>query len=328
MGTSRRALLALAVTLGLSGLFASRNEGAAAPIEMTWSLFARADATSFTPGNTPAGVPAGYEIVSFDAVGLAPGLSTYTYGGADLPASLGGPLPPLVSCESTVTASELHLDVAGAYPYAGCVFFVGAANTGEDAARFELGPLDDDATVTCNVDGCQASDIEMLAGGAGDDPLAGCVVTGSATAQEDGTYALTPGSQVVCPVFVIVLQPAKENATYTVQIAPPEPQPAPQQTIDFDDPPDSFANPPVRIATAVTPPTETPTPTATPVAPTVAIAGERTPGATPIPPDAGDSVVVRHGATEGSPAAGLLLLAAGALAVVAAWPGLRHARRR
>ncbi len=322
MRVSRRILLALAVALGLSGLFASRSEGSAAPIEMTWSLFGRADVTSFEPGVGPAGVPAGYEIVSFDAVGLAAGLSTYTYGGADLPPALGGPLPALLTCEATATGSELHLEVTGAYPYAGCVFFVGATNTGEEAARFELGPLSEDANVTCNVAGCLASDVEMLAGAAGDDPVSGCEVTGGVTQIDGALYALAPGGRVVCPVFVIVLQPAEENAEYVVEILPPEPQPAPEAEVILDDPPPGLIDRPSQLAPTATPTAEPATATPTSPAPTADIAGERTPGATPIAPATGEAVVVRDGGVEGAPAAGLLLLAGAGLLLVAAWPGL------
>jgi|GEM_PF-5186691 len=318
MATTRRALLALAIALGLSGVFVSREEGAAATLETTWSLFARADANSFTPGVDPAPAPGGYEIVSFDAVGLAAGLGTYVYGGADLPPALGGPAPPLVTCTATITGSELQLDVSGAFPYAGCVFFVGVENTGDAAARFELGPLGEEATVTCNAPGCEASDIEVLAGAAGPDPLAACRVEGGPVAFQDGIYSLPPGALVVCPVFIVVLQPAEEGATYLLEITPPPPETTPgdpgPQTFEA---PQVNREPPVR--SDVPPVTPTPEPTVT------LIAGERTPGApTPVAPSAGDSIVLRSSGGGTGAAAALLVVAGVACAVAALWPVRRH----
>ena len=189
------------------------------------------------------------------------------------------------------------------------------------AARFELGPLGEDATVTCNAPGCEASDIEVLAGDAGDDPLALCRVEGGSVSLEDGVYSLPPGALVVCPVFVIVLQPASEGASYLLEITPPPPE----EVLDEPDGPDqSFQNPlvnreppPGEAPTAT--PTEEPTPSPEPTV--TLVAGERTPGpATPIPPSTGDSVVVTAHEPGRGPAAALLVVAGVVCGVVALWP--------
>lgn len=323
MSTMQRVLLVLALALGLAGVFASNNETKAATLQAEWSLFARADATSFAPGAGPAPSPAGYEIISFDAVGLAGGLATYTYGGPDLPPSKGGPVPALVTCDATITLDELHLDVGGGFPYAGCVFFVGVENTGDQPVRFELGAIGDEATVQCNVPGCQASDIEVLAGAPGADPLAACRVEGGPVTLSEGVYSLPPGGLVVCPVFIVVLQPAKENATYILEIDPPPPQEPPGNPDEPDNPPQIFENPPLTNREPPPgqpePPTATPTPTPTPT-PVSNIGGERTPGATPIAPATGDSVVVTREVVRGSSAAPFLLVVAVGLGIAAFWP--------
>ena len=121
------ASVALLLVVG-AVLFSRLTPTSAASLEATWSLFERADALSFVPGTTATS--AGYEIVSFAAVGPSAGLSTYQYGGADLVP----PQPPIVTCSATVEPTDLALLVDNAYPYAGCVFFVGVENTGTSQA--------------------------------------------------------------------------------------------------------------------------------------------------------------------------------------------------
>ena len=156
------------MTLLIAG-FSAQRVGAAATLEARWSLYDRANASSFQAGVNGIAAPgagAGYEIVSFDSVGISAGLATYVYGGADLPAAHGGPMDPIVTCSASFTATEMFLTVDGAYPYAGCVFFLGVANTGDSPFRVSLGGLDEHATVTCNAPGCLASDVDVLGGGA------------------------------------------------------------------------------------------------------------------------------------------------------------------
>lgn len=314
-----------AVAVAVLGL-ANYQNGSAATLEARWSLYGRASAGSFEPGLTAVAAPgsgAGYEVVSFAAAGLAAGLSSYLYGGPDLPVANGGPLPGIVSCTASFTATSIELSVSGAYPYAGCVFFPGVTNTGDTAIRVELGPLTADAAVTCTAPGCQRTDVELLAGGLAGDEDIRCRAEGGTFERVTGSvFALSPGATVACPLFVIVLQPAKENAIYRVEITPP-PVSEPPSTQVLDEPPPGppsgrVDQPPV--VDMAPPPVEDPDETE-PVEP---VAGERTPGPapTPVAPATGSATLVQGGSGGGSAGiAGVLLLAAAVLAAAGlAWP--------
>jgi hypothetical protein len=308
-----------AVAVAVLGL-ANHQSGSAATLEARWSIYGRASTGGFEPGTTPVDAPgsgAGYEIVSFAATGLADGLAGYLYGGPDLPVENGGPMPAIVSCTASFTITSIELTVSGAYPYAGCVFFPGVTNTGDAAIRVDLGPLTADAAVTCTAPGCQRTDVELLAGGlAGDEDIL-CRVEGGTFERVAGSvFALSPGATVACPLFVVVLQPAKENATYVVEITPP-PVSEPPDTQVLDEPPPGpptgrVDQPPV--VDVAPPPVEDPDETE-PVEP---VAGERTagPAPTPVAPATGSAVLVQGGSGGGSAGlAGVLLLAAAVLAL-------------
>jgi len=231
MSSIRIAFIVMLGVITLTVVIAGGTSKAAGTVAR-WQLYERASATTpFLAGAVPLDPPAtgaGYEIVSFDAVPLATGLVTYVYGGSDLPVALGGPASPIVVCSADFTAAAMNLHVSGAYPYAGCVFYLGATNIGDAPITVELGGLTAEATVTCNAPGCQASDVEMLAGG----PDAAAI---GALCRFDGTvnpgdallqFDLDPGASVICPVFVIVLQPAAEGATYSITVIPPPAGPA------------------------------------------------------------------------------------------------------
>ena len=293
--------------------------GAAATLEARWEMYERANAGGFEPGETPVEAPGagtGYEIVSFAAAGLGEAFGSYMYGGLDLPAEHGGPMAPVVGCSSSFTASEMFLEVSGAYPFAGCVFFLGISNTGDEPIRVHLGDLDGDAEVTCDTAGCEASDIEMVAGSpdAGD-ALTGCELDGEVGPGEGDVLALAAGSTLVCPVFVIVLQPANEATIYTVVIEPPELETPGPEILTFEPeplPPGLTNQPPTGGEDPDT--DEKPEPPS----PTAVVEGERTPGPnpTPVPPDTGASLVQRHTETDTSLLATVLFgLAAGVLVV-------------
>lgn len=294
--------------------------GAAATLEARWEMYERANAGGFEPGETPVEAPGagtGYEIVSFAAAGLGEAFGSYMYGGLDLPAEHGGPMAPVVGCSSSFTASEMFLEVSGAYPFAGCVFFLGISNTGDEPIRVHLGALDGDAEVTCDTAGCEASDIEMVAGSpdAGD-ALTGCELDGEVGPGEGDVLALAAGSTLVCPVFVIVLQPANEATRYTVVIEPPELEtPGPEiLTFEPEPQPPGLTNQPPDDVIEHPDTDEEPEPPS----PTDVVEGERTPGPepTPIPPDTGTALVQRYAESQTSQLATVLFgLAAGVLVV-------------
>jgi hypothetical protein len=311
--------VALLTTLLIAG-FSAQRVGAAATLEARWSLYGRANATSFQAGATGVAAPgagAGYEIVSFDGVGISTGLATYVYGGPDLPPAHGGPIAPIVTCNAAFTATEMFLTVDGAYPYAGCVFFLGVQNTGDTAFRVRLGGLDEHATVTCDAPGCLPSDVDLLGGGANANDVAALCreFGGSVTAVGADIYSVPPGATFVCPLFVTVLQPAKEGATYVVVISPPPPETRILIPLTIPSP----TNTPTRTIAPKTDPTATPTPTPT-ATPIAATEGEKTPGpATPQPPRTGNGIVLRGGRQHGYDALTALLflgaLGAGVLAL-------------
>ena len=326
---SRRAAWAVAGLLAVLAVGVLRFEaGSAATIEARWELFGRADAASFAPGGTPIdgpGTGAGYEIVSFAAAGPSTALDTYMYGGADLPGAHGGPMPPLVSCESSFTATELFLDVQGAYPFAGCVFFIGVSNTGEEPVRVHLGMFDEHAMVTCNAPGCERSDIELMAGGPdASSALAACNVQGETVELADDVLALAPGSRLVCPVFVVVLQPAAEGAIYTLVIEPPPLTTTTTTVQTFDPGTDQVpaGPPPGNVEVPIDE-----EPSAEPETPTEAVEGERTrgPEPTPAPPDTGSGMLVQRERESGTAWIAVFML--GAACVVLA-VGLRQSGHR
>lgn len=326
MGTARLAAAFLAAVL-VAVAVGTWETGEAQVVEARWSLYERADAASFVPGGTPIDAPgsgAGYEIVSFAATGPSTALETYMYAGPDLPPEHGGPLPSIVSCASEFTLTEMFLSVDGAYPFAGCVFFLGVANTGTEPLGMHLGMAAEHAETTCSAPGCQASDIEMLAGGPdASTALSSCVLDGDAAVLLDDVVSLAPGSVLVCPVFIVVLQPAAEGATYTIVIEPPPPVTTSTSNVATFDPgpppqggppPGSTSTDPVDEATA------TPIQTATP-SPIDDVEGERTPGAsaTPAPPDTGSGTLVQRQSESETAWLGVFALIAALVIVALAW---------
>ncbi len=322
MAARARVVIVLAVTAMAALMLGVR--GGAATLGAEWSLFGRADAASFAPGTvalTPGTGAEGYEIVGFGAAGPSAGLSSFTYGGADAPAAHGGPVPAIVACDATFTATSMTIGVTGAYPYAGCVFFLGVTNTGDVPIRVDLGSLDSSAQVTCNVPGCAKADIDIVAGGPDLATISALCRSAGGTAEHvsGSAFAVPAGAAFVCPLFVTVLQSALEGTIYVVTITPPpleQPQPTPTPTtgtllIQESTPP---AQGP--------PPFDGPRPRSTVVVPvataTELVAGARTPGAlsTPLAPATGSGSLVQHGAgDEGAGLPGLAVLAgaAGAL---------------
>ena len=329
----RAALVAIFAAVGLLLLIATAAPGSAAPLAAQWSVFDRTDATSFRPGTGPA--THGYEVVGFGAAGPSTALSTFVYGGADLTP----PMAPVVTCALSVTPTALSLTVNGAYPYAGCVYFVGVTNTGSGAIQVNLGSLDNNAVVTCNKPGCARTDLDLLAGATD----AGTVSTicrtigagaGGVSSAGGLSYDVAPGFTFVCPLFVTVLQPAKEGATYSVSITPPPLSPSTgEETLDIPPPPRSHAQPPAVLATA-TPTTTTagqpsaaPTPTAGATAthtPENSVLGVKTPGpGQPQPPATGSGAIVQQsGGGRTGPVLGALSLLVAALLL--AWPSAKR----
>ncbi|MBI2765103.1 MAG: hypothetical protein HYX53_04235 [Chloroflexi bacterium] len=234
---TRSRLLVVIAGIAFVLLFAAATTGNAAPATASWSLYNRANATSFVAGAglQPPASGGGWEIVSFDAQPVATGLATYLYGGADLPPARGGPLS-LISCAAVATPLSLSVTVANGYPYGGCVFFVGVTNTGAAPLQVRLGGLDGGEAVSCSAPGCRSSDIELVAGGPDAAAIAAlCRTEGGTLEPVSGlVYGIPAGATLVCPLFVTVLQAARENATYVVAIAPhapaPEPTPSPSPT--------------------------------------------------------------------------------------------------
>jgi hypothetical protein len=324
---ARLALVVGALLIAVPILLSSNVRGNAATLEARWSLLDRANATSFVPGAN--GTNAGYEIVSLGAAGPSTALSTYRYGGPDFTP----PMTPIVSCTGSISAASLNLDVSGAYPYAGCVFFVGVTNSGDGAIRVSLGSLDANATVTCDKPGCQASDVDMVAGGpTAAEANALCRTSGTVTNTEGTAYTLAPGAVLACPLFVTVLQPAKEGATYVVRITPPplESQHEPVVLVPGapSDPGIGSEASPSASAEPSTP-TPTATPTATPTrVPTDVVEGARTPGAgagsTPHPPSTGTGVLIQRSSAAGGPLPIVLMALGVALLLFVAWPRERR----
>ena len=327
MSTARKALVWIAVAAVFFG-FALNQSGTAAPIEASWSLYERANTTSFEPGTGPAAAPSGYEIISFDAIGVSAGPETYMYSGADLPPAQGGPVPPIVGCTATIGGSVLDLDVSGGFPYSGCVFFVGVRNLGELPIRFDLGTLDAGVDFECNVAGCAVTDLDVVAGNAGPNPLGACLVNGAPVVVDGDQLALPAGSLVVCPVFIVVLQPAKEGAVYSLSITPPplDPIPGERDPVTIRDTPPVF-NPGRPAATATEAPAEASPVASSTTSPTVTLVeGERTPGttATPIAPSTGNAVIQRADPPSASPVGALFVVAGLGLLILAAWPRREH----
>ena len=353
MSGVRAVMVAIIVLMTVAFGFASYRSSEAATLSGTWSLYQRANTTSFVSGAagsaTSPGI--GYEIVSLDAKGLAAGLSTYVYGGADLPPAKGGPMVKIVDCTASFTPTDMRVKVDGGYPYAGCVFFLGVTNTGATPLAVNLGGLTAEATVTCPVGhpNCRATDFDVLAGGTNDATIrANCRAFDSAGVAADSkilvgdgnifkqalTYTIPPGITWSCPLFLVILQPASENTTYTIVITPPTIERPPTDVLPTPTPPPpGVASTSVPPAPSVAPPTGAtvvagtsvvpPAPTATPID---AAAGARTPGpvTTPAAPGTGTGLRVQR-----SPATGVQLLPAIlilfglGLALFVAWPKRR-----
>ena len=211
------------------------------------------------------------------------------------------PQPPIVTCSATVEPTDLALVVDNAYPYAGCVFFVGVENTGTgQAIHVNLGSLDSSADVSCDVAGCQASDLDIVGGGSSSAIATElCRMTG-AVSQDDLTYTLEVGATLTCPFFVTVLQPAKEGAHYTVRITPPaldtqQEDPTATPTSELTETGNTQLNNiprPAPTATSTSRPSATATPTSKPtgLTPTSVVRGVRTPG----PPATGSGKLVQR----------------------------------
>ncbi len=285
-------LSAVLVFVGTAG------SGRAATPAAEWRLYARANTTSFAAGPASLAAPAsgaGYEIVSFDAVPLSAGLSTYRYGGADL-LPPRGPMPAIVTCSASFTQTGMSLQVAHGYPYAGCVFFLGVTNIGANPIQVQLGGLDGDELFACDTPGCALSDLDIVAGGADEATVAAlCLESGGDTVASGGMrYTIPVGGTMVCPLFLTVLQAANEQTSYEIEVVRgPGPGPSPS--------PSATATNPLTLETAT--PTPTPTATRTPVpgetpAATVSVTATRqtdntglltatpspaTPGTTPTP---------------------------------------------
>ena len=368
--SSRARMLVIAgiamVTLGV--LFASGSGGSAATFEGTWSIYERQDATSFVAGNTPvltANPLPGHEIVGMGAVGVTTSLADYKYWGlAAVPVEL-----PIVSCSASITQPVMSLSVVGAYPFAGCVFFLGVKNTGESPLTIELGSPGSDVPISCGPGTCSGANLDVLAGGktpaeaaslcrAFDSSGAGGAA-GNAGITHSGDnlrYTIAAGFTYVCPIFLVVLQPACENCTYHFEITPPTPTP-PLTVVSGTTPTPTPITPVVVSETTPTPtptlpgggtaptPTNTPVPatstsTSTPTpTPVETVAGVRTSGPgtptaasaltpvpTPRPPDSGTGLLVVRGQS-GEPPSILpivLLSLATLLCLAIAWPAGRR----
>ena len=262
----RLVLLAGVMLTAVLVLIGTTGRGRAAGPTAEWRLYARANTTTFAAGGSSIAAPgngAGYEIVSFDAVPLSTGLATYRYGGPDLPPPRG-PMPAIVSCTASFTSTGMSLQVTGAYPYAGCVFFLGVTNIGTGPIQVQLGGLDGEELFGCDTTGCEISDLDIVAGGLDAATVAAlCTESGGDTVAAGGLrYSIPVGGTFVCPLFLTVLQPANELTNYEIEVVRgpgPDPSPSPTSTSTRD---------PLRLQT----PTPTNTPTNTPV-----------PGQTPIP---------------------------------------------
>lgn len=326
-------LLVASLLAVVAGFTLTMRGSAAAQSVGQWALYERAgDVPPFRaalPGVIMA-QPAGYEIVGLGAVGVSDSLADYHYAGPDFTP----PLPPIVGCTANVEATVIRVGVTNAYPYAGCVFYIGVENQGPGPLRVSLGQLDASVPVACAGGVCQGSDIDVMAGGrtaAAINQL--CVQSGPpVTGDANLVYTIPAGSTFICPLFIVVLQPACENCTYSFTVTPPPtestvisgntPTPTPETPVPTQGIPETPTPVPTATRTLTPPPAETPSATATPLTPTVeATAGVRTPGtgtatviseATPRPPDTGN-VLIRHTSDGSGGAAGPLLLVAGLL---------------
>lgn len=314
--------LTAAVSIGVLAILvaiASARDIRAQTLEATWTLYSRANETSFAPGSP--GSTTGYEIISFAAAGPADALETYQYGGADLDKAM----VPIVTCGASVATTTVNLTVGNGYPYAGCVYLLGVSNTGQNPIRVNLGKLAASATVECSAAGCSRADIDIVAGGRTEEEVAS-LCSGPARHRTGLEYDVLPGDTFVCPVFVVVLQSAKESASYDITITPPP--------IDHSDEPETLDTPtPITPGTRPSPgdtssPTPTATPTLTPTAtpsptPVEQAAGEKTQGpaaSTPAPPLTGSGTLVQRNEASGLPVVGVLLLGLAGIVIALAWP--------
>ena len=220
-------LFGVAAVVGIVLLiFLSRPAGATiGPFE--WTVHDRVDATSFVPAEAPVGLPGpGYEIVSFDAALPSAGLSPYVYGGLDLPASLGGPLSEsLVACSVDFEAGALKMSVVGAFPYSGCVFFLGVRAPADETQVFDLTLLPNVFEVMCDTPGCGPEDVELLFGGTTPEEVETLCLPLNDPEQfeRDGNLYTIAGSDImICPMFVTVAQSSNEATLYEVWVVPPD----------------------------------------------------------------------------------------------------------
>ena len=154
--------------------------------------------------------------------------------------------------------------------------------------------------MSCDVAGCQASDLDIVGGGSSSAIATElCRTTGTVT-QADLTYTLEVGATLTCPFFVTVLQPAKEGAHYTVRITPPaldtqQEDPTATPTSELTETGNTQLNNiprPAPTATSTSRPSATATPTSTPTSltPTSVVRGVRTPG----PPATGSGKLIQR----------------------------------
>ncbi len=349
MSRIRTGTVAIIVLMSVAFGFASYRGSEAATLSGTWSLYQRANTTSFVSGaaGSPTSPGIGYEIVSLDATGLAVGLAAYVYGGPDLSPAKGGPMVKIVDCTASFTPTDMRVKLDGGYPYAGCVFFLGVTNTGTTPLAVNLGGLTAEATVTCPAGRtrCQDTDFDVLAGGTNDATIrANCRAFDATGAAADSrilvgeptifrqalTYTIPPGVTWSCPLFLVILQPALENATYTIVITPPTIE-RPGEVLETPPQPPAVAPTtvptaiPTTVATIVAGARVAPSPTAT-ATPLDAAAGARTPGpaATPAAPGTGTGLRVERTPANGLPMLPALLMLVGlGLALFVAWPKRR-----
>ncbi len=345
-----RILAIVLIVLGTVGtLWATGSAGNAQTIEAHWSLYERANNTDFVAGTVRIDAPnsvSGYEIVGLGAVGVNESLADFHYGGPDF----NPPMPPIVTCGANFTLTSMNLSVSGAYPYAGCVFFIGVTNASpEGSMAVELGPLSDDIPVTCVGGTCLRTDLDVLAGGNTVEDITNyCRIygTGPGGVVNSGglRYEIFPGYTFVCPVFVTVLQPACEDCDYTFEVTREVPTPT-ESALLVENTPTETGTPRTNTPTATNtpvPPTATNTPVP-PVPPTATITpieaeeGVRTPGpegttssvsVTPAPPSTGSGgVLVRYEQNEPPRVLPIFLVLLGVLLCLAtAWPAAKRER--
>ena len=183
-----------------------------------------------------------------------------------------------------------------------------------NAVQVQLGSLDSHATVTCNVSGCQASDVDIVGGGPTAAEANALCRAFDGTVSNDGLlYTIDPGTTFVCPLFVTVLQPAKEDAQYVVIITPPG--------LTGGENPNVLETPtPVVETPAVVEPTATPTPESSI---TDVAKGERTPG----PPGTGTGYIIQRSHPGGGVAPAVIVCFALALGCALFWVFPRRPHR-